>query len=78
MITRYWQVGHSPPDEAEPLDGREVVPVLRREFEARRPAHVPSDPPTHRSLVEAGPGARHHLVAPAVPAAERAAAGAHA
>ncbi|AGP30225.1 LLM class flavin-dependent oxidoreductase [Corynebacterium terpenotabidum] len=25
--------------------GREVVPVLRRELEARRPAHVPSDPP---------------------------------
>ncbi|MGP5655249.1 CE1758 family FMN-dependent luciferase-like monooxygenase [Candidatus Corynebacterium faecigallinarum] len=25
--------------------GTQVVPVLRREFEARRPAHVPSDPP---------------------------------
>ena len=34
--------------------GSEVVPVLRREFEARRPAHVPSDPPTHASLVKAG------------------------
>src|SRR5690606_19481141 len=44
--------------------GREVVPVLRREFEARRPAHVPSDPPTHASLVAAGPDAPHHLVAP--------------
>src|SRR5699024_1982408 len=53
--------------------GREVVPVLRREFETRRPAHVPSDPPTHSSLVEAGPEAKHHLVAPAVSAAERAA-----
>jgi hypothetical protein len=29
--------------------GGEVVPVLRREFEARRPAHVPADPPTHAS-----------------------------
>ena len=34
--------------------GSEVVPVLRKEFEARRPAHVPSDPPTHASLLEAG------------------------
>jgi putative FMN-dependent luciferase-like monooxygenase len=34
--------------------GSEVVPVLRREFEARRPAGVPSDPPTHASLVTAG------------------------
>ncbi|WP_281965185.1 LLM class flavin-dependent oxidoreductase [Serinicoccus marinus] len=45
--------------------GREVVPVLRREFEARRPAHVPSDPPTHASLVADGLGAPHHMVAPA-------------
>ncbi|MGD8151146.1 LLM class flavin-dependent oxidoreductase [Ornithinimicrobium sp. Y1694] len=45
--------------------GTEVVPMLRREFEARRPAHVPSEPPTHASLVEAGPDAPHHLVAPA-------------
>ncbi|WP_132992012.1 LLM class flavin-dependent oxidoreductase [Gordonia zhaorongruii] len=44
--------------------GREVVPVLRREFEARRPAHVPSDPPTHSSLVAAGPDSAHHLVLP--------------
>ena len=28
----------------------EIVPILRREFEALRPAHVPSDPPTHASL----------------------------
>jgi putative FMN-dependent luciferase-like monooxygenase len=35
----------------EQLDilGEEVVPVLRREFAARRPAHVP-DAPTHESL----------------------------
>jgi hypothetical protein len=54
--------------------GREVVPALRREFEARRPPHVPSDPPTHASLVAAGPQDRHHLVTPGQPAAERAAA----
>jgi len=34
--------------------GSEVVPVLRKEFESRRPADVPSDPPTHASLIEAG------------------------
>ncbi len=45
--------------------GEEVVPVLRKEFELRRPAHVPSDPPTHTSLVAAGPDAPHHLVEPA-------------
>jgi putative FMN-dependent luciferase-like monooxygenase len=45
--------------------GREVVPVLRAELERRRPAHVPSDPPTHTSLVAAGPDAAHHLVEPA-------------
>ncbi|WP_432489452.1 LLM class flavin-dependent oxidoreductase [Kineococcus sp. SYSU DK018] len=33
--------------------GEQVVPVLRREFEARRPAHVPSDPPTHAGRVAA-------------------------
>ncbi|MVA77383.1 LLM class flavin-dependent oxidoreductase [Auraticoccus sp. F435] len=40
----------------EQLDllGERVVPVLRREMEARRPAHVPSDPPTHASLLAAG------------------------
>jgi hypothetical protein len=38
----------------EQLDilGEEVVPVLRREFAAVRPAHVP-DAPTHESLVAA-------------------------
>lgn len=51
----------------------EVVPVLRREFDARRPAHVPSDPPTHASLVTAGPESAHHLVRPATLPAERAA-----
>ncbi|GAB2509975.1 LLM class flavin-dependent oxidoreductase [Nocardia heshunensis] len=45
--------------------GKEVVPVLRKEFEARRPLDVPSDPPTHASLVAAGPDAPHHLVEPA-------------
>ncbi len=38
----------------EQLDllGEEVVPVLRKEFDALRPAHVP-DAPTHASLVAA-------------------------
>ncbi|RMI32700.1 LLM class flavin-dependent oxidoreductase [Nocardia stercoris] len=45
--------------------GREVVPVLRKEFELRRPAGVPSDPPTHASLVAAGPESPFHLVEPA-------------
>ncbi|NMD54377.1 MULTISPECIES: LLM class flavin-dependent oxidoreductase [Tsukamurella] len=45
--------------------GTQVVPVLRKEFELRRPAHVPSDPPTHASLVAAGPDSSHHLVLPA-------------
>lgn len=44
--------------------GTQVVPVLRKEFELRRPAHVPSDPPTHESLVAAGPNSPHHLVLP--------------
>ncbi|GAA1007546.1 hypothetical protein GCM10009551_087820 [Nocardiopsis tropica] len=45
--------------------GTQVVPVLRKEFELRRPAHVPSDPPTHASLVAAGADAPHRLVLPA-------------
>ncbi len=45
--------------------GTQVVPVLRKEFELRRPAHVPSDPPTHASLVAAGQDSPHHLVLPA-------------
>jgi hypothetical protein len=38
----------------EQLDilGEQVVPVLRREFAALKPAHVP-DAPTHASLVAA-------------------------
>ena len=41
----------------EQLDilGEEVVPVLRREFAALKPAHVP-DAPTHASLVAAAGG----------------------
>jgi putative FMN-dependent luciferase-like monooxygenase len=31
----------------------EIVPVLRREFEAMRPSHVPSDPPLHPRVAEA-------------------------
>ncbi|MGO1165775.1 MAG: LLM class flavin-dependent oxidoreductase [Janibacter sp.] len=42
--------------------GTEVVPVLRKEFEARRPAHVPSEPPTHASLVAEGPDSPHRRV----------------
>jgi putative FMN-dependent luciferase-like monooxygenase len=45
--------------------GTEVVPVLRRELEARRPTHVPSGPPTHTSLVTAGPTSDFHLIEPA-------------
>ncbi|MCS4536277.1 LLM class flavin-dependent oxidoreductase [Corynebacterium sp. HS2168-gen11] len=45
--------------------GKEIVPTLRKEFELRRPAHVPSDPPTHASLVAEGPQSRHRLVLPA-------------
>ena len=44
--------------------GREVVPTLRAEFESRRPAHVPSDPPSHAALVEAGPDSPFHQVIP--------------
>ena len=39
----------------EQLDilGGEVVPVLRKEMAAKRPAHVPSDPPSHAQRVAA-------------------------
>lgn len=39
----------------EQLDilGGEVVPVLRKEMESDRPAHVPSDPPSHAERVAA-------------------------
>ncbi len=42
--------------------GREVVPALRREFEARRPEGVPSEPPTHDSLLAEGPDSPHRKV----------------
>jgi hypothetical protein len=47
----------------EQLDilGEEVVPVLRREFAALKPAHVP-DAPTHASLVAAAGGAKDATV----------------
>ena len=47
----------------EQLDilGEEVVPVLRKEFAALKPAHVP-DAPTHASLVAAAGGARDATV----------------
>ena len=47
----------------EQLDllGEEVVPVLRREFAALKPAHVP-DAPTHASLVAAAGGAHDSTV----------------
>ncbi len=47
--------------------GTEVVPVLRRELDAKRPAHVP-DAPTHASLVAARGRA---TAAPAPGAADR-------
>ncbi|WP_432521935.1 LLM class flavin-dependent oxidoreductase [Kineococcus sp. SYSU DK006] len=58
----------------EQLDllGEHVVPVLRREFEARRSPGVPSDPPTHASRVAARDAARDA----ALEAAPEAAAGA--
>jgi putative FMN-dependent luciferase-like monooxygenase len=47
----------------EQLDllGEEVVPVLRKEFAALKPAHVP-DAPTHASLVAAAGGAHDSTV----------------
>lgn len=43
--------------------GTQVVPELRRRFEQRRPSHVPSDPPTHASLLSA-PHPSHLQVSP--------------
>lgn len=43
--------------------GTQVVPELRRRMEARRPEHVPSNPPTHASL-KANPAAPHFKVNP--------------
>ncbi|MBG6103799.1 putative FMN-dependent luciferase-like monooxygenase [Micromonospora vinacea] len=47
----------------EQLDllGEEVVPVLRKEFDTLRPAHVPAAP-THASLVAAAGGAKDSTV----------------
>jgi len=47
----------------EQLDllGEEVVPVLRKEFDSKRPAHVP-DAPTHASLVAKAGGAQDSTV----------------
>jgi hypothetical protein len=47
----------------EQLDilGEEVVPVLRREFAALKPAHVP-DAPTHASRVAEAGGPRDTTV----------------
>ncbi|MCW2683177.1 MAG: Luciferase-like, subgroup, partial [Blastococcus sp.] len=47
----------------EQLDllGEEVLPVLRKEFAALKPAHVP-DAPTHASLVAAAGGAKDAAV----------------
>ncbi len=48
--------------------GTQVVPELRRRMEERRPDHVPSDPPTHASLVaarEAGEANPHFQIHPA-------------
>ena len=47
----------------EQLDilGEEVVPVLRREFAALKPAHVP-EAPTHASLVAAAGGSKDSTV----------------
>jgi hypothetical protein len=47
----------------EQLDllGEEVVPVLRKEFAALKPAHVP-DAPTHASLVAAAGGPKDSTV----------------
>ncbi len=50
----------------EQLDllGEHVVPALRREFEALRPAHVPAAAPTHAELVAAGERSPNAHVAP--------------
>ena len=45
------------------LLGTQVVPELRRRMEARRPDHVPSNPPTH-SWLKAHPDSPHFLVNP--------------
>jgi alkanesulfonate monooxygenase SsuD/methylene tetrahydromethanopterin reductase-like flavin-dependent oxidoreductase (luciferase family) len=51
----------------EQLDllGEEVVPVLRKEFAALRPAGVPEEPPTHESLLAASAATAVPAVSPA-------------
>jgi putative FMN-dependent luciferase-like monooxygenase len=44
---------------------RRSYPCCARNSRRRRPADVPSDPPTHASLVAEGPNSFHHLVEPA-------------
>jgi hypothetical protein len=44
----------------------EILPEMRREFEARRPPHVPSDPPSHaerRAARQAAEGRDERLLA---------------
>ncbi|ROS73658.1 LLM class flavin-dependent oxidoreductase [Cellulomonas sp. PhB143] len=48
----------------------QVVPVLRREAEAARPAHVPAGPPSHADLVARAAGAAAAPVAPALAVTE--------
>jgi len=52
----FWidQMGLSQATVMDQLDilGTQIVPVLRREFEALRPLGVPSDPPRHTDLVK--------------------------
>jgi len=53
------------------LLGEQVVPVLRREFEALRQAGVPSDPPTHVSMKAARDAGAADMPSPdAAPASE--------
>jgi len=51
----------------EQLDmlGEEVIPVLRKELEVRRPADVPAHAPTHAELIAAGPSSPNAAVLPA-------------
>lgn len=51
------------------LLGEEVVPVLRKEFAALKPAHVP-DAPTHASLVAKARAAGHNTADAASPATD--------
>ncbi len=44
--------------------GKEIVPELRKRAEERRPEHVPSDPPTHGTLLSQDKESGHFLVQP--------------